>query len=224
MEAIGTSNRSWLNGLYWRPPPLKPTNYGVVWYMEQSRPLRQGECLTVNCNKVRVPPVVILGFQCSPTNIARLIITIVIFAIKRMCHGWPNPYIFKKSFEIEPCSMDGNPAPSVSWIAYVFQVLTTSDHFLPNSIFGELGNASFVALTWTATTAFTTSASKIVCGDRTGISAMASAKPSCTLSRFPRISLRFLSLLNYHPITKCLAGQVMGDVHERIVSCDAWCC
>lgn len=95
-------------------------------------PLSQRFCLSLKGQEPIVSRILCLLFSCSPGDISRLIVAVIINAFKRMLWGRGATYISKKLSERRsPPWVYGNASPSVPGVALHTRIGTASNHGIP---------------------------------------------------------------------------------------------
>lgn len=131
------------------------------------------------------PTIVSLFFMSGPAAIARLVVAIVIDAIKRM--PWrPRAHMVNKRLEaVSPFVAHSYAAPAVAVVLIIVSVVTSALSVVPRMIFGLYGAVCCVAVDQigriglpVAAAAFCMSASKFRAGHGNLFSAIAKAEPA----------------------------------------------
>lgn len=78
----------------------------------------------------------LFGSRC-PSDIARLVIAVIVNAIHRLGRRWPVPDIMQEIGKRVPLVTDLNSAPAIVAVAMVVDVFAAMQHVAPRSIFGR---------------------------------------------------------------------------------------
>lgn len=122
---------------------------------------------------------------CSPANISRLVISVVVDAVNGMGGRWPAPHICEEILESVPSPADLNAPRSVIRIVPDVRIIAAASHGHPDSVFRSnlsnfLGSVTQVckAFTLQASTALAFSSAQIICMRKRPLAAFASAIPT----------------------------------------------
>lgn len=89
-----------------------------------------------------VPRVQALLCLCRPSNVSRLVSTIVVDAFNRVLGGWFSPNVPEECLErVSPLFTDKNPTTAVVSICMVLLIVASGTHVLPASILRRVAHA-----------------------------------------------------------------------------------
>jgi hypothetical protein len=118
-----------------------------------------------------------------PTAILRLVVAIVVPAIKRMLWSWSLAHVSKKAAVVEPPLANRNAPAAIVFVRWITRLAASATHCFPNFIFRHVGSAMrpqslayFVALK--ATTRASAPISQGTARDEPFDSAVAATKPA----------------------------------------------
>lgn len=81
---------------------------------------------------------------CSPSAVSRRIVSIIVFAIKRIDFRWTLTHIFKECKEVfSPFLANSNPFFSVTFVLWISKFIATAFHVHPCAVFRRSANVSF---------------------------------------------------------------------------------
>lgn len=120
-----------------RPSCFQATPDSVRRHAELSGPACDGLRLSLIRDQPVNAGVVHLDLPCRPSDITRLVMAVVVYAIQRVFRGWAVANVGQKVHERSaPSLADANPSCAVVFKHAVIRIFATLFHRRPTSIFG----------------------------------------------------------------------------------------
>jgi len=117
-----------------RPAFAMPIVHGMWSHPKFPSPLNGGEGFPVVGDLNVYSGVVKLFFLCGPSAIARLVITVIVNAVKGVIRAWPFSNISEKVFKLVPTLANDNPSCPIVWIRGSCRLVASNHHSAPYGI------------------------------------------------------------------------------------------
>jgi hypothetical protein len=123
-----------------RPTKSQATMNGCIVNTQSGGPLIDRQSFTVECQAMVHPAIVHLLKLSSPAAVARLVVAIIVDAIKGVLLAGPRPHVIVEVLErVSPAATDLNTPPAVVGIRFVPWRRASLNHSRPCLIFGCAG-------------------------------------------------------------------------------------
>lgn len=196
-----------------------------VWYSSFLNPISKCLSFILISNQIICSFISVLLRSCTPTNIVRFVIAVIVNSINLVFFAWRQTNIFKKCFKrIAPFFAYSDPSTAPQMIVSVFGPVASSNHVLPcyinfrsffirsMAVFEGISQPFFFCK---ATTAFGIFCSQAIRRNRGMPTAIANAQPRITSAT----TCRFITFANHGKASESLACQVdVSHVDHYITS------